>query len=101
MNADQDKNKDSAEQWERMCGAMVVKNSGKYKHSLRVVVLSEVEENGAKKLVEVELKPSMLVRKLVIYTLCQYIKTHRQAPEVLMCTVPGMSAYAFGNVVVF
>ncbi len=80
---------------------MVVRNSGKYNHSLHVVVLAEEEQEVQKKLVEVELKPSMLVCKLLIYVVCQYIKTHSKAAEVLVCTVPGKFAFAFGNVVVF
>jgi hypothetical protein len=40
--------------------------------------------------VEVELKPSMLVRKLLLYIICEYIKASKQAAEVLLCTVPGM-----------
>ena len=84
-----------------MAGAMVVRRSGKYKHSMRVVVLSEEVKDGQKKLVEVKLKPSMLVSKLLLYIICQYIKVHKQAPEVLLCTVPGMSAFAFGSVNAF
>ena len=39
--------------WELMARAMVLHRSGKFKHSLRVVVLAEELRDGAKVLVEV------------------------------------------------
>lgn len=83
--------------WKKMAGAMVLRRGGKQNRGLRVVVLKEVTVDGKKEMQEVELKPSLLVRKLLLYIICQYVKSHKQAVEVLVCTVPGKCIYTFSK----
>lgn len=91
INTEQDnKGQASGDQWAKMAGAMQIRRAGKYKHSLRVVVLAEEQREGGKEMVEVELKPSTLVRKLLLYIICEYIKSSNQAAEVILLTIPGM-----------
>ena len=91
MNNDEAENAhEPDEQWAKMAGAMNIRRARKYKHSLRVMVLAEQETEGIKKMVEVALKPSMLVRKLLLYITCEYIKSCNQAAEVILITIPGM-----------
>lgn len=69
---------------------MVVKCGGKNSRSLRVVVRADEQKDGVTTRVDVELKPSMLVKRLLTYILCQYVLETNKAPEVLVCTIPGM-----------
>lgn len=72
-----------------LAGAMVVRREGKYAHSVRVIVFAEEEQEGQKVLVEVPLKPAMLVRKMLSYLTCEYVKVSNQAAEVVVSTAPG------------
>lgn len=83
------------DQWGKTAGAMVVRHGGRYAHSLRVIVLAEDKKGEEKTFVEVQLKPSLLVRKLLLYLVCEYIKAYEQAAEVAICTVPGMLLFVF------
>lgn len=73
---------------------MVIRRAGKYNHSLRVVVIAE-DQRDVKVSYPVELKPSMLVRKMMLYLICEYIKVSNQAAEAVVCTVPGMRYFVF------
>jgi len=78
------------EMWDKIRGAMVLRKGGKSGHSLCVVVLAEKQVGESKKIEELELKPSVLVRKLLLYIMCEYIKCFNQAAEVVVVTIPGM-----------